>query len=397
MQIRIATYDEQRMAVIQEAAKQFRKEHPGVSVLLELVPNRAALKQRQLAGENGPDIIEWEGANMGRCLEAGLLTDLSEFTDRDRVDLDDYYPCIRGAVTDQDRIGALPVMAETIGVYYNKEHFDEAGLPYPQEGWTWNEFVETSEKLTRRDEQGNVTRYGVFVSFGYMLCIEPVVWNNGGSFLSEDGKTLDGYLNHPATIEAFEQYLGLIDKGLSPRMGVGRDSWIDCFVHGKMSMYMDGNWAIKPMSPERKSKFGAIGFPTNKLQPKANLFQVCGYGISSTCRDRELAWSFLRKLALPGGGIDKLWSVLNLAVSRTMAEQSGQAEDTLYAPFLEELKYGRQSAYDWPGMISAFHHQRTFDTLRHASDAKRVLHDVVARTPVLGPVDFASDFVHYGA
>jgi multiple sugar transport system substrate-binding protein len=216
-----------------------------------------------------------------------------------------------------------------------------------------------------------------------MLCIEPVVWNNGGSFLSENGTTLDGYLNSPATIEAFQQYLELIDKGVSPRQGVGQDSWIECFIHGKMSMYMDANWAIKPMSPELKGKFGVVGFPSNKIQPKINLVQVYGYGISNTCGNRDLAWSFLRKLAIPGSGIDKLWTVLNLAVSKTTAAQSGQAADPLYGPFLEELKYVRLSAYQWLNY-------GTFDTLFHASDAERVLQAAATRTPVLEPIDLAT-------
>jgi multiple sugar transport system substrate-binding protein len=387
MQIRIATHDDQRMVVIQEAVKLFRKEHPEVSVLLELVPNKMELL-KQLANGTGPDIVEWEGANMGQCLDAGLLTDLREFIEKDQIDLEDFYPCMREAVTDHDRVGALPVMGETIGIFYNKQHFDEAGLPYPQEGWTWDEFVATAAKLTQRDLQGNVLRHGVYVSFGYMIYIEPVVWNNGGSFLSEDGRSLEGYLNSPATIEAFQQYMALIDSGISPRLGVGRDSWMDCFLHGKMSMYMDANWAIKPMSPEVKERFGVVGFPANKLQTKENLFQVYGYGISSACMNRELAWSLLSKMAVPGNGIEKLWSVLNLSVSKTAAALSGQAIDPLYATFLEELKYGRNGAYQWLNFLSAFHCNDTFDTLVHESDVERELQAAVSRTPVLMPLDY---------
>lgn len=389
MNLRIATHDDQRMVIIQEVVKQFRKQHPGVSVVLEMLPDKTELVQQLLSG-SGPDIVEWEGANIGQCLDAGLLSDLSEYVERDQVDLDDFFPCIRNTIVDNGRVGALPVMAETIGVYYNKQHFNEAGLPYPQEGWTWDEFVATATKLVRTDETGNVIRHGVFTSFGHMLYIEPVAWNNGGSFLSDDGKTLEGHLNHPATIEAFQQYLTLIDKGISPRQGVGQDSWIDCFIHGKMSMYMDANWAIKPMSPEQKERFGVVGFPSNKIHPKANIFQVYGYGISKSCGQRELAWAFLRKLTMPGSGIDKLWSVLNLAVSKTTALQSGQAADPLYAPFLEELKYGRLSAYQWLNMIPAFHFNETFEALVHASDAERVLQAAVTRTTELGPVDFST-------
>ncbi|MCI3921010.1 extracellular solute-binding protein [Paenibacillus sp. TRM 82003] len=389
MKLRIATHDEQRMAVIQEAVKQFRREHPDVTVLLELVPDRDAL-WRQWEQGDAPDIVEWEGGNMGEWMAAGRLSDLTDLIRRDVVDLDDYYPCVRQAIADDEgRVGALPVMAETLGVYYNKEHFDEAGLPYPADGWSWNEFVAAAERLTRRDAHGNVTRYGVFTSFGYMIYIEPLAWNNGGSFLGEDGRTLDGYLNAPETIGAFRQYLDVIDRGLSPRLGVGQESWIDCFIHGKMSMYFDANWAIKPMGPEQRAKFGVVGIPSNRA-PRQNLFQIYGYGIPKGCGQRQLAWSFLRKLTAPGGGVDKLWTVLNLATSRTTAETSGQAADDLYKVFLDELRYGRPSAYQYYNrLVPVLHYNDTFRELRHASDAERVLQGIASRTPALPPFDTA--------
>lgn len=72
MQIRIATHDEHRMAVIQEAVKQFRKEHPDVSVILEMLPDKTWMREKlmeMLQSGNGPDIVEWEDANIAQCLE----------------------------------------------------------------------------------------------------------------------------------------------------------------------------------------------------------------------------------------------------------------------------------------------------------------------------------------
>jgi ABC-type glycerol-3-phosphate transport system substrate-binding protein len=52
MKIRIATHDDQRMVVIQEAVKQFRKENPGVSMVLEMVPDKTELMQQLISGSN---------------------------------------------------------------------------------------------------------------------------------------------------------------------------------------------------------------------------------------------------------------------------------------------------------------------------------------------------------
>ena len=46
--------------------------------------------------------------------------------------------------------------------YFNKDHFDEAGIPYPSNDWTWVEYSEIAGKLTKTDDDGNPIRLGSF-------------------------------------------------------------------------------------------------------------------------------------------------------------------------------------------------------------------------------------------
>lgn len=193
---------------------------------------------------------------------------------------------------------------------------------------------------------------------------------------------MKGYLDHPATIEGFQKYLELFDRGISPRRGVGAETWIDCFIHERFSMYLDANWAIKPMQAGQKEKFGAVGLPSIEGNKKQNLFQIYGYGISPKCPDKELAWKFLRKLALPGSGVDRLWTVMNLAAACSTAEASGHTHDPLFAPFLHELQYGRLSAYQWLGFLPVFHNEQ-FESMQSAADVEMIIRSVVQQTPVV--------------
>jgi multiple sugar transport system substrate-binding protein len=381
MKLSIATQDSHKsMSVIQEAIRQFRLDNPEVSFDIQIHSSREQL-YKHISGENPPDIVEWNGPNIGLRLDSGILTDLSEEINRDGVNMEDYFPSAVKAITNQDRIGALPVMTETIGVYYNKEHFDEAGIPYPQEGWTWDEFLDTARRLTLKDKDGTVTRYGVFAGFGQLLNVEPIVWRNGGAFLSEDGVQVKGFLDQPETIEGFRKYVELFDSGLSPRRSLGRETWVDCFIHGKMSMYLDANWAIKPMQDKQKTIFGTVGLPSIKSEVKDNIFQIYGYGISKACAHREMAWQFLRKLALPGSGVDRLWTVLNMAAARTTAEASGQLQDPLFAPFYKELEHGRLSAFQWPRF--RFPYRDTLLQINSGDDVEPVIRSVVQRVQTL--------------
>ena len=47
---------------------------------------------------------------------------------------------------------AIPKDYDTIGLWYNKALFDEAGVSYPDESWTWETMAEAAEKLTDKDK-----------------------------------------------------------------------------------------------------------------------------------------------------------------------------------------------------------------------------------------------------
>ena len=59
----------------------------------------------------------------------------------------------------------LPSGTQTMVMYYNKDIFDEKGVEYPKEGWTWDEFLETAEKLTYEENGKTVYGYGLSSSY----------------------------------------------------------------------------------------------------------------------------------------------------------------------------------------------------------------------------------------
>ncbi|MEK7506475.1 MAG: sugar ABC transporter substrate-binding protein [Patescibacteria group bacterium] len=61
-------------------------------------------------------------------------------------------------LTLSDQIYALPLYADTLALYYNKEMFNTAGIATPPA--TWNEFNDTIKKLTKLDNRGGITQAG---------------------------------------------------------------------------------------------------------------------------------------------------------------------------------------------------------------------------------------------
>lgn len=348
MRLLVTASDDKKLQVLELAKQRFEEKNRGAVIDIEPLP-REILEQRMRNG-NPPDLIEWDGSHIGELLDRNTVTDLTSLVQDGAFELSDYYPSVLGACMNQGRLGAIPVMAEVPGVFYNKAQFDQAGVPYPKEDWTWEEFVKKARKLNIYDSDGEVIRYGAYL-VPRLLPVEPLAWSCGGAFLSEDGSKASGYLDSPATVETIRKYLEMFHPlEVTPFEDVGKDTWIACFIHHKMAMYYDANWTIKPMRPEHREQFGVVMPPRMGDSPFRNIVQVYGYCISAQCSDAGLAWAFLQELASPHTDSGREWAKHNLAASRTVAEISGQQSDPLYSPFLESLATAKQGAFDVSSM-----------------------------------------------
>jgi multiple sugar transport system substrate-binding protein len=95
----------------------------------------------------------------------GLVYDLTPFIDSEpNFQPDDYYSDALAAYQWDGGTWALPTMLNYQLIFYNKDIFDQAGVPYPEIGWTWDDLLAKAQALTER--QGDqVTRWG-FVANG---------------------------------------------------------------------------------------------------------------------------------------------------------------------------------------------------------------------------------------
>lgn len=72
--------------------------------------------------------------------------------------LDDFYPQTLDAFRRRGDLWALPAEVQIELIYYNKDLFDAADVPYPQAGWNLEQFLSTAKALTR--EGGSEKQYG---------------------------------------------------------------------------------------------------------------------------------------------------------------------------------------------------------------------------------------------
>ena len=135
---------------------------------------------------------------------------------------------------------AVPKDKDTVGLVYNKEMFDAAGVSYPDETWTWDTLVEASQKIY------DATGYYGYMAYGDdQLGYWNFVYQAGGSILTED-KTRANFTD-PATKMAMEFYIGLQKYDWCPTQTYfAETSPGTAFFSEKGAMFLEGDWNILP-------------------------------------------------------------------------------------------------------------------------------------------------------
>ena len=110
----------------------------------------------ELEAGTAPDVFWIPGTDVARFADLGLILDLDDLASADEnYSADDFYAGPMGFLTtalpgaeDQDVLWGLPRDVSAFGIYYNADLFDEAGLDYPETGWTWDEFETAAAEIT---------------------------------------------------------------------------------------------------------------------------------------------------------------------------------------------------------------------------------------------------------
>jgi ABC-type glycerol-3-phosphate transport system substrate-binding protein len=105
---------------------------------------------------------------------------------------------------------SIPNWSYTLGVYYNRDRFDEAGIPYPRPEWTWEEMVRAARACTVDENgDGEPEHYGIFIGSHFVEAIELM---NGAAI---PPNALSATIS-PASAEAYRRYLSLMNDHLMP-------------------------------------------------------------------------------------------------------------------------------------------------------------------------------------
>ncbi|MBX4150522.1 ABC transporter substrate-binding protein [Paenibacillus lautus] len=329
--LRFATWDTgDALKIEQEIAKKFEESHPGTKVQVEAYAD--GFDQKLAAGfgaANPPDVMYmWDFPTYHQSLEP-----LDSYASKDEdLNIDDFYQGLFNYGKIDNQLYGIPAGFTTRVVYYNKKMFDDAGIPYPSDGWTWTEFQELAQKLTDKSKK----QYGFGVrAENDTYDLQGFVWSNGGSFISEDGTTIEGYMNSKETAEAIQMLGDMLKNGSAVLTGgKGQQSGEDIFKAGKIAMWESGIWPLESFR-EAGIDVGTVEMPAFEGKPVKGVLAESALSIAKDSKNKDLAWEFI-KFYVSDEAIKM--RVADLPVRVSVVNELKKDQDPLYKPYYTMLE-----------------------------------------------------------
>lgn len=235
----------------------------GYKLVIETFPNNAYVEKiiSAILGGTAPDVVDVDWTFLGALVSRNLLT---EFTPDDLkdVDLNDFFPAAISSATFGGKMYALANRGGTgAGIAYNKAIFDKAGIPYPTDDWTLDDYYET---LTKLKAASNGEYYPTAIAAAtsdpanFTTTYEFMLWSKGGDYFSADGTAVT--MDTPEAIASIEFLKKIYDEGLVPEGCINYTIPVDIvplFTEGKIAM-MDYGDSWIPTLKESKIDYGTV-------------------------------------------------------------------------------------------------------------------------------------------
>ncbi|MBL8983995.1 MAG: sugar ABC transporter substrate-binding protein [Gemmatimonadetes bacterium] len=344
------------------AIRAFEAAHPGVRVENEPVANQAEYREKvitSIASGAPPDVFLMDNIDVPAFVSASVLLDLRPFASRVGVRLEDYYPNVLEIFARGEAVYAFPKGFSPVVYYYNRALFDQAGLPYPQDGWTWDEFTATARALTRDlDGDGATDQWGTALMRPFYAW-QAVVWSGGGDILSADGQRASGALDSPATISSLEFLTSLVlTHGVAPRPNAfravtGNESRL--FYSGRLGLLPSGHWLIPNIRPQLAAgrlRLGVVSVPRAPGAMVATPLFASAWAVPRNTPRRKLAVALAAALAGPEAQRSRLEAGLELSAMPSVLDAWVPRDSTgLDAAFVRQVASGRPP---WGARIAKF-------------------------------------------
>ena len=330
--LRFATWntDPASIAINQAIATSFEAANPGVKVQIELYGDGFDDKLTAAMGAgDAPDVMYmW---NYPAYKDALMPMDDLIARDAAELNLDDIPVGLMNISKIDGMTYAMPVGFTTQVVFYNKDMFAAAGVVEPAAGWTWADLRAAAAKFRNADTK----------TYGFAVDAKPdpfdfeqFFWSNGTKFISDDGKTLEGFMNSAEAAEVLDMFGDMIKTEEAVALNIGDDTpGSSLFKAGQIAMFQSAMWS-KTGIDESGINYGVAPLPAFGDKPVHSVIGASGISISKDSKNADLAWAFVKFFSTPEA-VEMRTN--DLPIRTSVADKLGLATDPIYKPFFDML------------------------------------------------------------
>lgn len=345
-----------------DATKIFKKMYPDVKVDEIWLPADSIDEKLDaaLAAGDAADVImlspDW------KALRAKWFEDLTPYFEKNNIDESLFTPgADDGYVLQDGKREGMPTTQSCFLIAYNKEIFDEAGVPYPTNDWTWDDFAEIAKLVS---SGSGADRTYAIVSHWILNSFAPYLY--GGTPYNEDWtkQTIDS----PETIKALKLIEELINAEAIPDDAASKSIPMDAmFVTGRAAMYPLGLFEAGEIAKKVGDSFewGVVLPPKDPNGKHTNIKFQTGWAMNKDSKNKEAAWAYIETVSL-NKEVNDIYAKVGIPALKESAETTF-AEMTIPNTDIKQTEYlnGLEDAvtFPWGGSI-----QKAADTFFQLMD-----------------------------
>lgn len=280
---------------IMASMKKFEEENPDIKVKLIPTPldNYGVKINGMITAKKAPDIFMTGNDMLLDNAGKGLLYDWTELAAQDKAFMEGFYDGVVDSWYYEGKLVGLPGLLNTYGIFYNKKSFQDAGLPEPKIGWTYDEFFTAMEKLS--SNQGGVQQ------FGYYAPLDP--FHVSLYSVSAGGAPFADAIINPTKVEisdrfreGVEKYKSAIANGYMNPPTFDLTNAMSSFKQGKVPMTLQGQWVADDLirTAPKELEWGYVPMPV--VNSQTEIYDAVGWSSPATLKNPEAVWKVLKYL-----------------------------------------------------------------------------------------------------
>ena len=296
-----AVWDYAQNPYLARIIEAFEAANPDIKIEIQDTPaaDYVTKLNTQLNGGSDVDLFLVKEADKTKTFyDRGQLANLTPYIEASGIDMSQYNGTDANFIFDGNTYG-MPVRTDQYVLFYNKDIFDAAGVPYPDNDMTWTEFEDLALQLTSGEGANKI--YGAHFH-SWNACVQNWGVQDGKhTIMSGEYSFFKPYYE---MVLRMQKAGSCMDYGTIQGSGIG---YTDVFARGQVAMLPMGSWLIQTMiqknaTGESTVNWGVAVIPHAEDVPNGYTVgattPIC---INNASKNKDAAWRFVSFLAGPEG------------------------------------------------------------------------------------------------